>query len=215
MSIQFTLVSVVVLIKMSRCRFTRLVLSTDSDSSTPDKIAKDYPKLSLGLDGISTSETMQLATKALSNTSSGSDRKLVVLLPPAKDIADKLPSNVNIHHTLVYTLLGHEFDMGKHFDASPEDRKELEEWLQVLPQLLQDGRLKSNPVWKQDGGLAKIDEHMNLVKDGKVRKHFFTHGIRRAERLTCRVLTFFAEFGAEGCRAFLEVFTERNENLAR
>lgn len=38
--------------------------------------------------------------------------------------------------------------------------------------LIAAGKLRSNPLWRQEGGLAKLDEGLNLIKEGKVRSLF-------------------------------------------
>ena len=39
---------------------------------------------------------------------------------------------------------------------------------QYVPTIIGSGELKSNPLWKQEGGLAKINEGLELLKAGKV-----------------------------------------------
>lgn len=66
-------------------------------------------------------------------------------------------------------LMGKAFHkFGMDFPAVPAFRTAMAEWLVGMPDLVQKG-LRSNPLWKQEGGLEKVDEGMELLKAGKVR----------------------------------------------
>ena len=38
-----------------------------------------------------------------------------------------------------------------------------------VPSLIAAGKFRSNPLWRQEGGLAKLNEGLDLLKEGKVR----------------------------------------------
>ncbi|KDE09819.1 hypothetical protein MVLG_00217 [Microbotryum lychnidis-dioicae p1A1 Lamole] len=134
-----------------------------ADDATPSKIRHEFPELALALDTISEKGT------TLKTAQSFKDKgHVVVLLPPSDEGLDNYP-NVKIEHTLVYTVLGKEFNFaGKaFFPAMPKDKKAIEEWSEYVPSLIESGKLKTNPLWRQEGGLAKVNEGMNLLKEGK------------------------------------------------
>lgn len=57
---------------------------------------------------------------------------------------------------------------GRDFPAVPEIRAAFVEWLRAFPDLIAAG-YKSNPVWKQEGGLEKVNDGLDVLKSGKVR----------------------------------------------
>ena len=68
-------------------------------------------------------------------------------------------------------LLGKPFNkFGKDAPAVPSLRAAFEKWNAGLPQLIKAG-LKSNPLWIQEGGLGKVNEGLELLKQNKVRNH--------------------------------------------
>lgn len=66
------------------------------------------------------------------------------------------------------TVIGKPFNMmGHEFAASESDKKAMEAWLVYVPTLIAAGKFKSNPLWRQEGGLAGINAGLNLLKEGK------------------------------------------------
>ena len=65
---------------------------------------------------------------------------------------------------LAYTMSGEEFEMeGEVWPASKEDNLLARRFVGVCEALLKDGRIKSHPVSKREGGLAGIPEGMMEV----------------------------------------------------
>lgn len=186
-------------------------MRTDSDPETPAKIAATFPTLSLALDTISESKTTQATAKSL-GTKGSTPRKILHLLAPQPE--DNAGVDVVIEPTLVCqshvtlpshpqqanftlsldTVIGKEFEMrGKHFPANPQDKIDMTAWLDYVPSLIEAGKFKSNPVWKQPGGLERIGEGLELLKANKVSGA----PVRRCcSRLT--LANARAELGTEG-----------------
>jgi len=109
----------------------------------------------------------QLPTQSLTIQTFGPGAgKLVVIKPPQED-AQKLRKDVEIQHILIYTALGREFTLGKHFPPSQEDRAHMAQFLVKLPALVTAGAIKPNPVKVWPGGLAAIPEGLRYMKEGK------------------------------------------------
>lgn len=52
-----------------------------------------------------------------------------------------------------------------------------------MPELVTSGKLKANPTWHQEGGLAAINDGLELLKSGKAsRLARFSLPMRFAER---------------------------------
>ncbi|GAA5909272.1 hypothetical protein JCM6882_003785 [Rhodosporidiobolus microsporus] len=137
-----------------------------SDPETPSKIASAHPTLSLALDTISEKGT----TVAIAKTFAAASGKghVVTLLPPKDEGLKEFEGKVVVEPTLVYTVLGVAFKMGVDFPVMPEDKKQMEEWLSVhLPPLFESGKLRSNPLLRRQGGLEKVDEGLDFLKEGK------------------------------------------------
>lgn len=109
--------------------------------------------------------------------------------------------------TLAYVLAGKPFTMmGHDFPASPETRAACVEWLKFVPTLIGSGKLIANPIWEQTGGLAKVNEGLNLVKEGKVRHFYILNDFISNIELTFFLFTslflFFLELWTKGCLLF-------------
>jgi hypothetical protein len=55
--------------------------------------------------------------------------------------------------TVIFTAYGFEF---KPFGLNDDDRRELSAFLQKVPGLVKDGKLKPTPIKKFEGGLEKV-----------------------------------------------------------
>ncbi|GAA5955314.1 hypothetical protein JCM8115_001912 [Rhodotorula mucilaginosa] len=140
-----------------------------NDPETPAKVAKAYPSLQYGLDCISEGKTTVSIVKAIA-AAKGIGRVVTLLVnkdSEIKEYADK----VKVEMTLVYTVLGVEFDWpGMTFPAMPNDKTRMEEWCsKYLPELFQSGTIKPNPIQSFSGGLDNITEGLNYIKEGKNR----------------------------------------------
>ncbi|KWU46932.1 GroES-like protein [Rhodotorula sp. JG-1b] len=140
-----------------------------NDPEAPAKVAKAYPSLQYGLDCISEGKTTVSIVKAIA-AAKGVGRVVTLLVnkdSEIKEYADK----VKVEMTLVYTVLGVEFDWpGMTFPAMPNDKTRMEEWCsKYLPELFQSGTIKPNPIQSFSGGLDNITEGLNYIKDGKNR----------------------------------------------
>ena len=68
--------------------------------------------------------------------------------------------------TIIFSAYGFEF---KPFDLNDDDRRELSAFLQKVPDLVKDGKLKPTPIKKLDGGLEKVySVGYKYLADGKV-----------------------------------------------
>ncbi|SCV68520.1 BQ2448_641 [Microbotryum intermedium] len=134
-----------------------------ADDATPSKIQEEFPELALALDTISEKGTTLKTVQSFKGKG-----HVVVLLSPSDEGLDKYPE-VKIELTLVYTVLGKEFTFagGAYFPAMPKDKKAIEEWSEYVPSLIGSGKFKANPLWRQEGGLAKVNDGLNLLKAGK------------------------------------------------
>ncbi|SCZ90503.1 BZ3500_MvSof-1268-A1-R1_Chr1-3g02029 [Microbotryum saponariae] len=134
-----------------------------ADDATPSKIQHEFPELALALDTISERGTTLKTAQSFKNKG-----HIVVLLPPSDEGLDNYP-DVKVEFTLVYTVLGKEFNFAGNafFPAMPKDKKAIEEWSEYVPSLIESGKFKANPLWRQVGGLAKVNDGMNLLKEGK------------------------------------------------
>lgn len=142
-----------------------------ADAETPAKIKAAYPSLGLGLDCIAENGTTALISQSIANGG-----KIVTLLPVAPEVSG-VRDGLEIQSTLAYTLLGRAFTFPgwAHFPAEPEDKKAVQGWLQYIPSIVANGSLKSNPLWRQTGGLAGLNDGMDLLRSGKVRLPLRSH----------------------------------------
>ena len=66
-------------------------------------------------------------------------------------------------------LLGKSFNkFGMDFPSVPAYRSALAEWCLAMPDLITKKGLRSNPLWKQEGRLEKVNDAFELLKAGKV-----------------------------------------------
>ncbi|KAL8278324.1 hypothetical protein RQP46_009216 [Phenoliferia psychrophenolica] len=136
-----------------------------ADADTPAKISAAYPTLALALDGISENGTTPLVARSLGASATG--RRIVKLLMPAEGDNAGL-EDIKISMVLAYCLLGKSFKkFGMDFAAQPTLLDGFVEWNKLMPTLVKAG-LKSNPLWVQEGGLEKVNEGMELLKENKV-----------------------------------------------
>ncbi|KAL8287427.1 hypothetical protein RQP46_003285 [Phenoliferia psychrophenolica] len=136
-----------------------------SDPETPSKISAAYPTLALALDAVSSQETTAQTSQSLGKSASILKRVIKLSGPLEGDAAGLA---VRITMTLAYMLLGKPFNkFGKDFPAVPSLRHGFEGWNAQLAKLIKGG-LKSNPLWIQEGGLAKVNDGLELLKQNKV-----------------------------------------------
>lgn len=164
------------------------------------------------------------STLAIAKSFASKAGKIVTILPVKDESIDKQFPDVKHDFTLVYTTLGDYFDFGPiPFAASPEDQKATEEWCvfpsfcshlgaeltcslsdrkQKVPELVTSGKLKANPVWHQEGGLAAINDGLELLKAGKA-----SHSSASRILSLKAVLTFFPMTPELGAEAHLHVLS--------
>lgn len=137
-----------------------------SDAATPAAIKATYPTLSKALDGIA-----EKGTTALIAASLGAKGGKIVTLLPVQPENQGGRADVEVISTLAYTTLGKQFTFPgwATFPAAPEDKAAIEQWLskEITP-LVKSGKLRSNPLWRQTGGLAGVNAGMDLLKSGAV-----------------------------------------------
>jgi len=103
----------------------------------------------IAIDTISEKETQFTAIKALAEGVLG---RLLVILLPVEGISD-IRKNVEVRFTVIFTAYSFEF---KPFGLNDDDRQELSAFLQNVPDLVKDGKLKPTPIKKFEGGLEKV-----------------------------------------------------------
>jgi len=119
--------------------------------------------LHLVFDTIAVPSSSSISAQALSTAPTG---KLlyVSLLPVPMSRPD-----VESIFFLAYTMSGEEFEMeGEVWPASEEDNLLARKFVGVCEALLEDGRIRSHPVSKREGGLEGILGGMMEMKEGKV-----------------------------------------------
>lgn len=69
----------------------------------------------------------------------------------------------------MHTGLGLAIDMpGASFPASPGDTAEMVAFAASVTRLVEQGRLRPNPIRRLEGGLAAIPEGLKLLEEGNV-----------------------------------------------
>ena len=140
-------------------------------------------KIHIALDTISEKETQFTTIKALTE---GVPGRLLVILPLAEGISEVrkdvevrcsstfpyLPPQQNPNDnrlftvTIIFSAYGFEF---RSFGLNDDDRRELSAFLQTVPDLVKDGKLKSAPIKKFEGGLHKVySDGYKYFAEGKV-----------------------------------------------
>ncbi|OCH94263.1 zinc-binding oxidoreductase ToxD [Obba rivulosa] len=136
------------------------------DYKDPEVISKiketTHDSLHLAYDTISQLQSQMFTAKCMAPGAG----KFVVIQPPQK-AAQAIREDVKIIHTLIYTSGGREFTLGKHYPVSPEDRAHMAAFLKEVPDLVQSGAVKPNPVKLWTGGLEGIKEGLQYMRDGK------------------------------------------------
>ncbi|GAA5909276.1 hypothetical protein JCM6882_003786 [Rhodosporidiobolus microsporus] len=136
-----------------------------ADPSTPSQIATEHPTLSFALDCVSQHGATDKVAQAIKGAA-GRGKIVTLMVVSSEDVAVE---GVEHEFTLVYTCLGVPMKMGP-FDmpAVPEDKRRIKEWLSVhLPALFASGKLRANPLLRRQGGLEKVDEGLDFLKEGK------------------------------------------------
>ncbi|KAL1940843.1 hypothetical protein VTO73DRAFT_7884 [Trametes versicolor] len=133
------------------------------DVDVVDKIkAATGNSIQYGLDAIGLPETQELSQKVFGPAGG----KLITLLWANKT---RVREDVALSFTLVCTGLGRAFSKpGAHFPVSPEDTAQMITSVTMIQRLVEQGRLKPNPVKLLPGGLAAISEGLKFLEEGKV-----------------------------------------------
>jgi NADPH:quinone reductase-like Zn-dependent oxidoreductase len=122
------------------------------DDAWVDKVRLlSHDRLQHGFDCISKSETIRAIASAMSPISGG---HVICIVPRNSDEIPSVISKTKIESTLVYTVFDRPMESNyKAFDYYaehiPEDRKYWEKYLSLLPDYLESGKIKSNPVKKR------------------------------------------------------------------
>ncbi|KAI0721749.1 GroES-like protein [Fomitopsis betulina] len=94
--------------------------------------------------------------------------KLTVIQPlPLGEKAQQLRPDVEKQTFLLYTTLGREFFVSKHWPVSPEDQAHMARFLVKTPELIATGKVKPNPTKLWEGGLNAIPDGLRYMKEGK------------------------------------------------
>jgi len=136
------------------------------DYKEPDIVAKireaTHNDLAYGFDCISSEATIKTATDCFGQKGG----KLVHLgVVEGKEVRE----DIQLVYTLLYTALGREFEIrGRHFPASPEDRKFHERWTSVARDLLAANKITTLKT-EVRGGLDSASAAYQDIIDGKNR----------------------------------------------
>ncbi|KAK0115321.1 hypothetical protein ONS96_013780 [Cadophora gregata f. sp. sojae] len=119
--------------------------------------------LHLVFDTIAIPSSSTISAQALSTSPTGKLLYVTLLSVPMSR-----PEVENIFF-LGYTASGEEFDMeGEVWPASKEDNLLARKFVGLCDELLREGRIKTHPVSKRDGGLDGILGGMMEMKEGKI-----------------------------------------------
>jgi len=92
----------------------------------------------------------------------GSERgKVGTLLPVKPEDYPSWPSSVTPERTLVYSALE---------SSNTTDYEGLKDWYAHLPGLVEEGKIKPQPLKKFEGGMEALGEALDYLKSGKVRR---------------------------------------------
>ncbi|RDX46877.1 GroES-like protein [Lentinus brumalis] len=116
------------------------------------------------LDTISEGDSQRISAESLGPQGG----KVIVLLKPQPEATSR--KDVKLQHTLLYTVLGREFDYGPGADypVAPEDRAHMVQFLKKIPKFIEDGSIKPLKVRLWEGGLNAIPEGLQYMREGKV-----------------------------------------------
>lgn len=145
-------------------RSTDLVKSYGADAvfdyasqTVAEDIVKQYPGISKAVDCFAEGKSADVCAKVVRDAGG----KVLALLPGKHDMV------------MVYTLLGHEFQIlppiGPKFEKSPGDRAALVKFYEMLPRVLDV--LKPVPITVSEGGLEEV-----LAGLDKLRRHQVSGG---------------------------------------
>jgi len=131
------------------------------DYNDPDVVEK-IKKASDGgvkwaLDTISEKGSTELAAKSF-GTEGG---KVVTLLPVNSEDYPSWPAKVIVDRTGIYSALD---------SANTADYEGLQEWYKHLPGLVEEGKIKPQPLKKFEGGFEGLGDALEYMRSGKVRR---------------------------------------------
>jgi len=116
----------------------------------------------IAIDTISEKETQFTAIKALAE---GVPGRLLVILPLVEGITD-VRKDVDVQFMIIFTAYGFEYGS---YGLNDDDRRELSAFLQKVPDLIKDGKLRPTPIKKFEGGLEKVvSDGYKYLAEGKV-----------------------------------------------
>ncbi|KAI5475952.1 zinc-binding oxidoreductase ToxD [Pseudohyphozyma bogoriensis] len=139
-----------------------------ADPGTPAQIAADYPDLHYGLDTIGEHGSSKLISQSFASHKG----EIANILRPAEGDNDGY-DDIKVHYTLAYKLLGRAFRWdfggghGMDFPAEPESRAAFEQWIPQMTEIVAKGLLKPSPLWRQEGGLERLNDGLEILKHGK------------------------------------------------
>ncbi|KAI5478991.1 zinc-binding oxidoreductase ToxD [Pseudohyphozyma bogoriensis] len=146
-----------------------------TDASTPSLIAAAYPDLTLGVDTVG---SCQLVARSFASH----EGTIAKLLPPVEGDNDGHGA-IKVIPTFLFTLFGSPFSFLmndgplREFPAHPEEKAAFEKWVRFMPELVEKGLLRPPPLWKRKGGLEKVLEGMQIIKEGGYSAQKLTYKI--------------------------------------
>ncbi|KEQ90499.1 hypothetical protein AUEXF2481DRAFT_71272 [Aureobasidium subglaciale EXF-2481] len=133
------------------------------EKTSLDKIKVAHPNIAIAFDGFSGAGSNEFCCNVVVKGG-----KVVSLDPTAKSSV----KNVEFETMIMYTVFGRAFQLvppiGPKFPTKPDDRAGLAKFYEMLPKLVEDGKLKAPPIKHRGTGFDKIEEGLALLKSGKV-----------------------------------------------
>jgi len=129
----------------------------------------------MAIDCVSVGETTAQIVKSLGTNAEGKKHVIKLLAPKDEDKAGQ--TDVKIEMCIVYSLKGVEIKVFGGFPVIPGDKEGKEKWMLQMPELVGSGKLKANPLWRRDGGLARVNEGLEDMKNGKYSAQKITYKI--------------------------------------
>ncbi|KAH0288244.1 GroES-like protein, partial [Aureobasidium sp. EXF-3399] len=134
------------------------------DKSSVQKIKTTHPDLAMTFDGFGGERSNEFCC----NVVASQNGKVVSLDPMAKSTV----KGVTLETMIMYTVFGRAFQLvppiGPKLPVKAEDRAGLARFYSILPQLVEEQKLKPPPIKLMGTGFDKIEEGLGFLNSGKV-----------------------------------------------
>lgn len=116
-------------------------------------------------DCISEGSSVEICGGCVSDATGG---KITTLLPVKREDIARKEQDVDLAHTLAYTVTGEEFTFaGQKVPASNDDYEFGKLFWKLTEKLLQEGKVKPHPIEVGNGGLEGVRDALEKMRDGK------------------------------------------------